>query len=155
MDRVLRGWLRRSALPPHLREAERAFRDGLERLEAARDALLAAVPGGRGSLVPLAEALAAFEAGVAGVRESLERWRAPEVLSEWEGCRAALEEAARRAEALRLGAEGSENYEEVYGPLGDLLEPLSAFDEAARAFRRLGRGAVPASPAEGSGRGRS
>lgn len=155
---MLRGWTRRSPLPPHLREAERAFREGMDRLEEARDALLAAVPGGRGSLVPLAEALAAFEAGLAGVRASLEGWRAPEVLPEWEGCRAALEEVARRAEALRLGAEGWDSYEEVYGPLSDLLDPLSAFDEASRAFRRAGRGArgaVSASGAEPSGRGRS
>lgn len=153
---MLRGRIRRSSLPAHLREAERAFQEGLERLEAARDALLAAVPGGRGSLVPLAEALAAFEAGLTGVRESLERWRAPELLSQWEACRAGLEEAARRAEALRLGPEGSESYEEVYGSLGDLLEPLSAFDEAARAFRRLRRERVPgSSPGGRSGRGRS
>jgi hypothetical protein len=136
---VVLRWPRRS-LPPHLAEARRAFQDTVRGLDGARELLWAAVPGGRGSAVPLAEALAAFERELGtSVRGSLDAWRVPEVLPEWEACLAAVEEATRRAESLRLGDAPSESYEEVYGPLGDVLEPLEAFAAAAEAFRRVGR----------------
>jgi hypothetical protein len=64
-------------------------------------------------------------------------WRDQSVSSEWDACGRALEEAGRRAERLRLGAEPG-GYEQLYGALSDLLEPLEAFARARQRFQELG-----------------
>jgi hypothetical protein len=114
-----------------------AFRAALASVEDARAALAAAAPAGRGAGLPLAEAIMGFEAGLLAARERMAGWRVPAVSSEWDGCRRALEEAGRRAERLRLGTE-PDGYEQLYGALGDLLEPLDAFARARDRFQELG-----------------
>ena len=53
-------------------------------------------------------------------------------------CGSALAEARRRAEDLRLNG-APESYEQLYGTLGDLMEPLDqAFSDALERFRALG-----------------
>lgn len=120
-----------------LASAYEAFRSALASVEVAKAALAAAAPGGRGAGVPLAEAIMGFEAGLLAARERMAGWRKQSVSSEWDECRLALEEAGRRAERLRLGAEPG-GYEQLYGALGDLLEPLEAFARARDRFQELG-----------------
>ena len=87
--------------------------------------------------MPLAEALFGFELGLAEASTGMLAWRVPEVDETWWSCREGLDEAARRAEALRL--EGSpDGYEELAGVLADLLDPLQPFAGALRRFRELG-----------------
>jgi hypothetical protein len=128
---------RRGEVSPELASAYQAFKAALAWVEDAKAALAAAAPGGRGAGLPLAEALMRFEAGLAAAREGMGGWRERSVSSEWDGCRGALEEAGRRAERLRLGVEPG-GYEQLYGALGDLLEPLDAFARASRRFQELG-----------------
>lgn len=64
-------------------------------------------------------------------------WRVEALLPEWEGCASALQDCAAGAERLRLHAM-PEGYEQLYGTLADLIEPLEAFAEALAVFRRLG-----------------
>lgn len=111
------------------------FRRSLERVEEAKGALLAAVPVRRGTGAPLAEALAGFEFALRAARDEMAGWKTPELEEDWVRCMAALDEASKRAELLRLEAT-PEGYEELYGLLGDALDPLEAFDEAAD---RLGK----------------
>ena len=106
-------------------------------MEEAKASLAAAAPGGRAPGVPLAQALAEFELGLAEVARVMPAWRTTEVEDVWLGCSAALREASRRGEALRLG-EPPEAYEQLYGVLGDLMEPLEAFAFALDRFRDLG-----------------
>lgn len=109
----------------------------MEQVELAKASLVAAAPGQRGSGVELAEALFGFELGLAEASAAMPGWRSVEVDEDWWRCREALDEAARRAERLRL--EGSpEGYEELAGVLADLLEPLEAFEVALARFRELG-----------------
>ena len=112
-----------------------AFGRVVEAIERAKEILLSAVPRGRGSSVPLAEALWGFESGIAEAREAMSGWRTPETENDWVACHSALGRSASAAEALRLG-EPPDGYEELYGRLDELLEPLDSFSVAAERFRR-------------------
>jgi hypothetical protein len=127
----------RSQAPDQVREAFGRFRECAELVEEAKASLAAAAPGGRGAGVPIAQALAEFESGLVKAGPAMSSWRAGEVEDVWRDCSEALREASRRAEALRLG-EPPEAYEQLYGVLGDLMEPLEAFGAALARFRDLG-----------------
>jgi hypothetical protein len=127
----------RTGVQPDLRRAFEAFRRTLAEVEEAKRALAAAAPGGRTAGVPLADALAAFEEGLGRARASMQEWRRPGVDAAWSACTEALEEAARRAEELRLG-ETVGGYEQLYGKLADLMDPLDSFGLALDRFSRLG-----------------
>ena len=120
------------------RRAFGAFRGVVDMVEGAKEALVAAVPRGRGSGVPAAEALWAFEVGIQDARARMADWRTAETEEVWRSCLSALDQSAQLAEQLRLGAP-PEGYEELYARLGELLEPLDAFIDAARRFREFGR----------------
>lgn len=103
-------------------------------VERAKEALLSAVPGPRRAPTPLAAALAGFEAALREAAAGMGTWRSPATEESWERCRAGLEEAARRAERLRLEAPALD-FEALVLVLGDLMAPLEAFGEAARGLR--------------------
>jgi len=84
--------------------------------------------------VPLADALHAFERGIAEAAGLMDAWRTEETEGAWQACRAALDEAARGAERMRLDAP-SLDFESLVLALGDLIAPLEAFGEADRALR--------------------
>jgi hypothetical protein len=119
---------RRAAEGPTPPDADR-FREVATLVDAAKDTLLAAVPGRRGPGVPVAEALAAFEEQLGAARATLDDWPASHG-----GDRVVLEEAIdaslRRAETLRLKA-SPEGYEELYALLGEILDPLDALEDVA------------------------
>jgi hypothetical protein len=111
-----------------------AWRDAFDRalalVERATATLVSSAPRGRPSPVPLAEALAGFELDLRRAKGTLEAWSPTEHGQLRDGCRAAVAEALRRAERLRL--EGSpRGYEELVEELDRLLEPLTAFERAA------------------------
>jgi hypothetical protein len=100
----------------------------------ARESLLRAVPRGRSPGIPVAEALAAFEADLGAARQALDRWP-PGIASEVRGaCINAVAESLRLAETLRLEAT-PKGYEELYVILGGVLDPLDVFGEVARSLR--------------------
>ena len=141
ISRMLR-WARRrraqsSPPAPHLVAAFAAFDRSLALIEEAKRRLASAAPRGRSPGIPLAEALASFESLIRGARDALPGWRVEDADAEWRACEAGAEESLRRAERLRL--EGSpEGYEELYGVLADIIEPLDAFAAALGRLRRLG-----------------
>lgn len=95
-------------------------------METAKRELLTAAPSPRG--VPgrsLAEALLAFEEGLRGAAPLLQTPNATSLLTT---CAAAIEEALRRAERLRLEAPMFD-HEGLLSVLADLIEPLDAFAE--------------------------
>jgi hypothetical protein len=103
-------------------------------VDQAKEALLAAVPRGRGPGAPIAEALASFEEHVRATRESLEGWPEP-LEADRLALEGALDESLSRAEMLRLKA-SPQGYEELYALLGHVLDPLDAVAEVAERFRR-------------------
>jgi hypothetical protein len=126
---------RSSAAPP---EGSRQALDALlltaGLTDRARQSLLASAPGGRGEGAPLAEALAGFEECLQAARRSLDGWPPSLAGSERQAIADAIEEALRRAEALRLDASPG-GYEELYALLGDAMDPLDAMDEVAERLR--------------------
>jgi hypothetical protein len=114
-----------------------AFGEVVASVERAKEALVAAAPGRRGSGVQLAEALWGFETGIAEARDRMVGWRTAETEGVWRSCLSALDQSARSAEELRLGAP-PDGYEELYARLAEVMETLEAFDTAAGRFRELG-----------------
>jgi hypothetical protein len=113
-----------------------AVRETVRSVEAAKDALASARPSRRGEGAPLAEALAGFEEWLAGAEASMAGWRTVELEGSWSACHGALVEARRRAEALRLSSSPPEGYEQLYTVLGELMDPLDAFEDALASVRR-------------------
>ena len=102
-------------------------------VEEAKSSLASAAPSGRSQGRPLAQAVAEYEHWLAVASRSMSAW--PSALeAERETCRRALDEAARRSERLRL-EQHPRGYEELYGLLADLMEPLEAFTDPQK---RLG-----------------
>jgi hypothetical protein len=127
---------RRSPPRPEVLEAFEAFRQTVDLVEDAKGRLAAAAPGGRRVGIALAEALSGFEEGLRASASAMADWRLAEVEDVWSACSAALDESLRRAERLRLG-EVPEGYEQLYGTLADLMDPLDAFAAALQRFRAI------------------
>jgi hypothetical protein len=125
---------RRRFVRPDLADAHAAFLACSETVAEARVALSAAAPSGRAAGVPLAAALAEFEELLADVGRAMPGWRRPEIEDAWQACSTGLQQAAARAEDLRLSG-SPQGYEELYGVLGDVMAPLDAFGPAQEAFR--------------------
>jgi hypothetical protein len=123
---------------PEVREAFEAFRRTVDLIEDAKRRLAAAAPGGRSAGIPLAEALAGFEEGLREASSAMADWQVAEVAEVWSVCSAGVAESARRADRLRLGP-APDGYEQLYGALADLMDPLQAFVAALRRFRSIGR----------------
>jgi hypothetical protein len=128
---------RSPSLGPEVRDAFEAFRRSVNLIEAAKRRLAAAAPGGRSAGIPLAEALSGFEEGVREAASTMGGWRVAELEDVWSVCSTGLDESLRRAERLRL-SESPEGYEQLYGALADLMDPLDAFAAGLRRFRALG-----------------
>ena len=122
--------------PPEGRQALQALHAIARSADLAKDALLAAVPHGRGPGAPLAEALAAFEEHLTGARRSIAEWPPDSAEQERRDASAAVEESLRRAEALRLNA-SPEGYEQLYSLLGETLDPLDVLADVAERLEEM------------------
>jgi|ERR687895_468237 hypothetical protein len=106
----------------------------MDLVERAKADLVQAVPSPRGLPGrPVADAVGAFEDGLARAAAELDEWRTgdPDVRR---SCRLGIEEALARVERLRLDSPALD-YEGLVTALGDLLAPLDVFAEAERSFR--------------------
>ncbi|HUG86630.1 MAG TPA: hypothetical protein VMM13_18825, partial [Euzebya sp.] len=83
---------RRKHLPVELRDAHDAFTGQVERLEAARSALMSCLPVGRVDPAPVAVGLDLLAATLEELEAELSAWRVPHMEEEWRGCVAAIAE---------------------------------------------------------------
>lgn len=113
-------------------------------VEEAKAAVLEAVPAPRRPPPPLSECLLRFDESLREARAALEAWRPDAPRPVWERCRAAVEEASRRGEWLRLEAPEMD-FESLVLVLGDVSAPLDAFLEAEHELRRIRAAQDPAS----------
>jgi len=96
-----------------------------------------AVPSARAPGRSLAEALFEFEERLRTAEEEMAAWRHRAVAVEWAGCEEGIEEALRRARALRLRAPEL-GFESLLARVSELIDPLEPFEDAARKFQELG-----------------
>ena len=129
----------RKELPPELAPAYGAFLALLEVLEPAKAGLTDVLPGTRMPGRPLADALAAFEAGLREAGARMDAWRAPGVADQWEACRQGLEAASTLAARVRAEPPELGGFEGLLGLVEGLLDPLEAFAAAEERFRSLRR----------------
>jgi hypothetical protein len=131
------GRRRRREVSGELRAQTLALSEAIGHVGRAKDALAAARPSRRGEGVPLAEALAGFEQELARAEGAMPSWRGPDVEEAWAACEEGLARSRDRAQRLRLSARPPEGYEQLYAVLGELMDPLDAFEEALERVREL------------------
>lgn len=113
-------------------EAVRGFARTAAHVAGAKEVLLAAVPSPRGAPgLPLAEALLSLEAALREAADDMAGWRTPETEATWKLCEAAIHQVLAVADRLRRGAPALD-YEALVTVLGELMDPLAAFEEAER-----------------------
>ena len=133
---------RRPPLPDDLRPAWDAFVDSAEALTAARRRLLATLPAGRVEPGPVALGLDAMSAALDIARELLPRWRDEPDPESWRACDEGVAAAALALPAAREIALASRELDDLIAAFADIVDPLDAFADAERAWRR--RWKVPA-----------
>ena len=107
----------------------------IEEVERAKAALVAAAPRGRSAGVPLAEALAGFEAHLRDARSLVAKDGESFGDADRDACERAIDEALKVAQWLRMDARPG-GYETLYPILADAMRPLEVFDGVLR--RRSG-----------------
>lgn len=128
---------RRKTIPPSLRPAWEAFQAQVDRVAAARRALLSCLPVGRVDPVPVPVGLDLIRDELDAVAAELDSWRRPEVEAEWQQCRAALDEARSAIAPAHEVAASSGELEELLEAVGEVVEPLEAWQAAERAWLAL------------------
>lgn len=131
-------------LPAGLQPAWRAFLDCAAVIEGGRRTLLGTMPVGRVEPTPVGLGVDAMATAITDARGWMGDWRLPEVEDDWRDCMAALDEAERGLPEVRTVAASTSELEELQETVLDVIEPLDAFADAERAFRRSWR--VPREP---------
>ena len=129
-------------LPDDLRPAWDAFVDTADALAAARRRLLATLPAGRVEPGPVALGLAAMRAALEVAGELLQRWQFQPAPDVWVACVEGLDAAASALVPAEEVALTSRELDDLIAAFADIVDPLDAFAEAERAWRR--RWKVPA-----------
>ncbi len=131
--------LRRPPLPDDLHAAWWSFVDCAEVVEGGRRRLLATLPTGRVEPAPIGIGLDAVGAAIDDAEAWLPRWRVAPVEGAWADCAAALREARDAIEPTRHVANTTTELEELLTAVQTVIDPLSAFGDAERAWRRAYR----------------
>ena len=131
---------RRRRLPDELVPAYEAFTDQVERLEAARSALMSCLPVGRVDPAPVPVGLDLLRDTLVELRAELDAWRSPDLEAEHRLCVEAIDESLNKVPEAHAVAETSTELEELLGAVEDVDEPLGyAFQQAELRFRSLRR----------------
>ncbi len=133
---------RRRALrgpPEHLQAPLAAFEEQVERVANARRALLSCLPVGRSERAPVSVGLDLLADELADVRAQMPAWKVDEVADAWRACRDALDAAAAAIPAAHALAASATELEPLLQAVTAVVEPLEAWADAERAWRRLRR----------------
>jgi hypothetical protein len=128
---------RRRRLPEHLAEPFEAFQGVVARIERGKSALTEAVPTTRLPGRPIGEVLLEFEDELREALREMPSWRADGLEDVWNRCVDALEAALSLADRLRIEGPTPAGFESLIGTIGELFDPLEAFQDAADRFREL------------------
>lgn len=108
-------------------------------VEPAKAALTECMPTTRIPGRPLPDALFEFETRLEHARTMMPDWRCPPLLDVWSACDRGLDDALGLARRLREEAPDLGGFEGLLGTVEALIEPLTPFASAERAFRDLRR----------------
>jgi hypothetical protein len=128
----------RRPVPPDAALIRPAFEAVLGRVEAAKAALVAAVPTARVEGRPLADAVLGFEEELRAALSGMDAWRRKEHEPLWRDCRDGIEDALRRAERARVVAPALD-FEALVDLIGEMMAPLDPFADAERTLGRSTR----------------
>lgn len=129
--------VRRKTVPEALRPAWGAFAEQAQRVEQARRAVLRCLPVGRVQPAPVTAGLGVLRAELAVVAAAMPAWRVPEVASQWQACRAAVDQSLRALERAHRAATDAAELEELLSAVADVVHPLDVWGEAERRWRAL------------------
>jgi predicted pyridoxine 5'-phosphate oxidase superfamily flavin-nucleotide-binding protein len=130
---------RKPDLPPDLHAAWWSFLDCAEVIEGGRRVLLGVLPTGRVEPAPIALGTDALRRAIADARAWMPRWRLDELVEDWGDCLAALDESEAALAEVDQVAGATRELEELLESVQDVIEPLDAFADAEREFRRRWR----------------
>jgi hypothetical protein len=134
---ILAGMLRRRPdLPADRHDAWWAFLDCAEVIEGGRRVLLGTLPTGRVEPAPIAIGTDAVRRSIVDARTWMPAWRLEELEADWHECGAALDEAERALAEVDQVAGSTNELEELLTAVQDVIEPLDAFADAEREWRR-------------------
>ena len=107
------------------------FAGALDEVELAKVALASAAPRRRSAGLPLAEALAGFEAHLRDARDRIARLDRGADDEDRSACMGAIDASLAIAAWLRLEGDPG-GYEALYPILADAMRPLEVFDDVLR-----------------------
>ena len=131
--------LRRRRFTDEVRRSLDGFRDVVELVGDAKDAMTSTMPTTRLPGTPLPDALLELEEDLTRAKELMPSWRHPEVDDVWRDCDDAIDGSLRRAATLREEAPELGGFEGLIWAVDQVLAPLDAFEAAAERFRSLRR----------------
>lgn len=134
--RLRRG---RDPLPDDLRPAWRAFLDCAAVIEGGRRTLLGTLPVGRVEPRPVGLGVDAMAAALDDADAWMEGWRVAQLEDDWQDCAAAIDGARAQLDEVRAVAASTRELEELQEAVGEVIEPLDAFADAERTWRRTWR----------------
>ncbi|MEX0592921.1 MAG: hypothetical protein WD358_08860 [Nitriliruptoraceae bacterium] len=127
---------RKPDLPPRHLDAWWGFVDCADVIEGGRRVLLGTLPTGRVEPAPITVGTAALRRALDDARAWMPAWRLDELAADWDSCQASLDEALMAADELENVAASTDELEELLGAVQDVIEPLDAFADAERSWRR-------------------
>jgi hypothetical protein len=130
---------RREPLPEDLLPAWRAFLDCAAVIEGGRRTLLATMPVGRVEPTPVGLGVDAMATALDDARGWMDAWRLEALEDDWQDCAAAMDEASAQLPEVRAVAASTSELEELQEAVGEVIEPLDAFADAERTWRRTWR----------------
>jgi hypothetical protein len=119
-------------MPGELRDAWALFQADARRVEAARTALLSCLPVGRVIPAPVPVGLDLLCDELGHVAAGMSRWCVPAVAEHWRRCRVAVDLALERVPVARSVALATGELEELLTAVGEVVEPLDAWEDAER-----------------------
>ena len=130
-------WRRgREPLPDELVPAWRAFLDCAQVIEGGRRTLLGTMPVGRVEPTPVGLGVDAMRAALDDAQEWMEAWRIEALEEDWQDCVESMGEARENLDEVRAVAADTDELEELQEAVGEVVEPLDAFADAERTWRR-------------------
>jgi hypothetical protein len=124
-------------MPRHLQTEWEAFCAQAERVEQARQALLGCLPVGRVDPAPVPVGLDLLRDELVAVSAELDVWKREEVAEAWQRCADAIDEALGAIPEAHEVARSSTELEELLEAVGGVVEPLTVWADAERAWLRL------------------